>query len=91
MARGNRKVVQFAKGVRIYPAPDGRKKMCLSISRRSMKAGLSSLNEGQVVEYEEVPNKGQDFGGKSQGSTLTEISARGGPRSASDARVFIAA
>jgi CspA family cold shock protein len=23
------------------------------------KAGLSSLNEGQVVEYEEVPNKGK--------------------------------
>ena len=23
------------------------------------KAGLSSLNEGQIVEYQEVPNKGK--------------------------------
>jgi CspA family cold shock protein len=28
-------------------------------SRPSKKAGLSTLNEGQTVEYEEVPNKGK--------------------------------
>jgi len=33
-------------------------KMCSSTSLRS-KAGLSSLNEGQVVEYEEVSNRGK--------------------------------
>jgi cold shock protein len=33
-------------------------KMYLSISLR-WSAGLSGLNEGQVVEYEEVSNKGK--------------------------------
>ena len=32
--------------------------MCLSISRLS-RAGLSGLNEGQIVEYEEVADKGK--------------------------------
>jgi hypothetical protein len=27
------------------------------------KAGLNGLNEGQVVEYEEVPNKGKTSAG----------------------------
>jgi hypothetical protein len=31
--------------------------MCLSISRLSRKPASNGLNEGQVVEYEEVPNK----------------------------------
>jgi cold shock CspA family protein len=31
-----------------------------SISRRSNAAGLSSLNEGQRVEYEVVSNRGKE-------------------------------
>jgi hypothetical protein len=30
-----------------------------SISRRAERAGLSNLNEGQVVEYELVTNRGK--------------------------------
>ena len=33
--------------------------MCLSTSQPWRKPVLSTLNEGQVVEYEEVPNKGK--------------------------------
>ena len=33
--------------------------MCSSISLRSNEPGLSTLNEGQVVEYEEVSNRGK--------------------------------
>jgi cold shock CspA family protein len=38
------------------------------------KAGLPGLDEGQVVEYEEVPNRGS-LGGKSQGSALKAYSS----------------
>jgi len=31
------------------------------------RAGLSTLNEGQQVQYEEVANKGEDLGGEPQG------------------------
>ena len=51
-------VVQFAEGIRVYSAAGGRRKeMFLSTSLQS--AGLSSLNEGQIVEYDEVTNKGK--------------------------------
>ena len=33
--------------------------MCLSTSRQSSEPVLSDLNEGQIVEYEEVSNKGK--------------------------------
>jgi cold shock CspA family protein len=39
------------------------------------KAGLSSLNEGQVVEYEEVSNKRKNIGRTSQASTLILLNA----------------
>ena len=39
------------------------------------RAGLSSLNEGQVIEYEEVANKGKNIGRKSEGSTLILLRA----------------
>ena len=50
-------VVQFSKRVRIY---SGRRKRCFCpyFGCRE-RAGLSSLNEGQVIEYEEVANKGK--------------------------------
>ena len=34
-------------------------KTCLSIISAVERAGLSGLNDGQVVEYEEVANKGK--------------------------------
>jgi CspA family cold shock protein len=47
-----REVVQFAKRM------GGGRDVFVHISAVE-KAGLSSLNEGQVVEYQEVPNKGR--------------------------------
>jgi len=47
-------VVQFPKRVRIYSAA-GRRKNISAVER----AGLTGLNEGQVVEYEEVANNGK--------------------------------
>ena len=51
-------MVQFAKGLRIHSAADGGKDVFVHISAVE-RAGLSGLNEGQVVEYEEVANKGK--------------------------------
>ena len=34
------------------------------------RAGLSSLNEGQQVEYEVVSNRGKEFGREPQGQPL---------------------
>jgi cold shock protein len=42
----------------IQPQGGGGKDVFVHISAVE-KAGLSSLNEGQVVEYQEVPNKGK--------------------------------
>src|ERR1035441_5072332 len=42
----------------IQPASGGGKDVFVHISAFE-KAGLSTLNEGQTVEYEEVPNKGK--------------------------------
>ena len=52
-------VVQFPKGVRIlFSSRGGGKDVFVHISAVE-RAGLSSLNEGQVIEYEEVANKGK--------------------------------
>jgi len=52
-------VVQFPKRLRVYPAAGcGGKDVFVHISAVE-KAGLSGLNEGQVVDYDEVPNKGK--------------------------------
>ena len=51
-------VVQFPKRVRIYSAAGGGKDVFVHISAVE-RAGLSGLNEGQVIEYEEVVNKGK--------------------------------
>ena len=42
----------------IQPQDGGGKDVFVHISAVE-KAGLSSLNEGQIVEYQEVPNKGK--------------------------------
>ena len=51
-------MVQFAKGLRIIQPQTGGKDVFVHISAVK-RAGLSGLNEGQVVEYEEVANKGK--------------------------------
>jgi cold shock protein len=42
----------------IQPESGGGKDVFVHISAVE-KAGLSGLNEGQIVEYDEVPNKGK--------------------------------
>ena len=59
MATGTVKWFNSQKGYGfIEPQGGGGKDVFVHISAVE-KAGLSSLNEGQVVEYQEVPNKGK--------------------------------
>jgi cold shock protein len=59
MARGTVKWCNAQKGYGfIQPESGGGKDVFVHISAVE-KAGLSGLNEGQIVEYDEVPNKGK--------------------------------
>jgi CspA family cold shock protein len=59
MAKGTVKWFNPTKGYGfIQPQGGGGKDVFVHISAVE-KAGLSTLNEGQIVEYEEVPNKGK--------------------------------
>jgi hypothetical protein len=58
----HREVVQLAKRVRVYPAA-GRRRGCVCLISAVEKAGLNGLNEGQVVEYEKISNKGKTSAG----------------------------
>ena len=59
MARGTVKWFNSQKGYGfIEPQGGGQKDVFVHISAVE-KAGLSGLNEGQTVEYDEVPNRGK--------------------------------
>jgi CspA family cold shock protein len=58
VALGTVKWFNSQKGYGFIQPQDGGKDVFVHISAVE-KAGLSGLNEGQVVEYEEVPNKGK--------------------------------
>jgi CspA family cold shock protein len=59
MAKGTVKWFNATKGYGfIQPQDGGGKDVFVHISAVE-KTGLSSLNEGQIVEYEELPNKGK--------------------------------
>ncbi len=59
MARGTVKWFNATKGYGfVQPQGDGGKDVFVHISAVE-RAGLSSLNEGQIVGYDEVPNKGK--------------------------------
>ena len=58
MARGTVKWFNSQKGYGFIQPESGGKDMFVHISAVE-KAGLSSLNEGQVVEFEEVADKGK--------------------------------
>jgi len=51
-------VVQSNQGLRIHQPSSGGKDVFVHISAVE-KAGLSTLNEGQTVEYEEIANRGK--------------------------------
>jgi cold shock protein len=51
-------VVQLSKGYGFIQPQGGSKDVFVHISAVE-RAGLSSLNEGQVVEYEEISNRGK--------------------------------
>ena len=58
MALGTVKWFNSQKGYGFIQPQSGGKRCVVHISAVE-KAGLSGLNEGQVVEYEEVANKGK--------------------------------
>jgi CspA family cold shock protein len=59
MARGTVKWFNSQKGYGfIQPEAGGGKDVFVHISAVE-KAGLSGLNEGQVLDYDELPNKGK--------------------------------
>ena len=58
MARGTVKWFNTQKGYGFIAPQGGGKDVFVHISAVE-RAGLSGLNEGQVVEYEEVANKGK--------------------------------
>ena len=57
MARGIVKWFNSQKGYGFIQPQGGGKDVFVHIS--AVKAGLSGLNEGQTVEYEEVSNRGK--------------------------------
>src|SRR4029453_4128513 len=58
MATGTVKWFNPSKGCGFIAPPDGGKDVFVHISAVE-RAGLTSLNEGQVVEYEVVSNRGK--------------------------------
>ena len=58
MATGTVKWFNPQKGFGFIQPDNGGKDVFVHISAVE-KAGLSTLNEGQTVEYEEMPNKGK--------------------------------
>ena len=58
MAKGTVKWFNATKGYGFIQPQSGGKYVFVHISAVE-RAGLSSLNEGQVVEYEEVSNRGK--------------------------------
>ena len=69
MARGTVKWFNSQKGYGFIAPQGGGKDVFVHISAVE-RAGLTGLNEGQVVEYEEVAEQGQDVGRKPQGFAL---------------------
>jgi CspA family cold shock protein len=58
MARGTVKWFNSQKGYGFIQPQDGSKDVFVHISAVE-KAGLTGLNEGQSIEYEEVSNRGK--------------------------------
>jgi cold shock protein len=58
MARGTVKWFNSVKGYGFIQPQDGGRDVFINISAVE-KAGLPGLNEGQVIEYEEVSNRGK--------------------------------
>ena len=58
MARGTVKWFNSQKGYGFIQPQDGGRDVFIHISAVE-KAGLPGLNEGQVIEYEEVSNRGK--------------------------------
>jgi CspA family cold shock protein len=58
MAKGTVKWFNSAKGYGFIQPSGGGKDVFVHISAVE-RAGLSSLNEGQAIEYEEVSNRGK--------------------------------
>ena len=80
MPKGTVKWFNSQKGYGFIQPQSGGKDVFVNISAVE-RAGLSGLNDGQIVEYEEVSNKGKTWQ-KSEGSALTPTKAEKSTRSA---------
>lgn len=69
MPKGTVKWFNGQKGYGFIQPTDGSRDIFVHISAVE-RAGLSSLNEGQNVEFEVVENRGKVVGGKSQGQQI---------------------
>ena len=74
MATGTVKWFNPTKGYGFIQPQGGGKDVFVHISAVE-RAGLSTLNEGQIVQYEVVSNRGKEFGGPSQGRLNTSGAA----------------
>ena len=81
MPKGTVKWFNSQKGYGFIQPQSGGKDVFVHISAVE-RAGLSGLNDGQIVEYEEVSNKGKTSGRESEGSALTPTKAEKSTRSA---------
>ena len=73
MASGNVKWFNPTKGYGFIQPSDGGKDVFVHISAVE-RAGLSTLNEGQRVDYELVSKSRQDLGGESEGRLSSTFS-----------------
>ena len=71
MATGTVKWFNATKGYGFIQPDNGSKDVFVQISAVE-KAGLSTLNEGAKVSYEEVPNKGKTSAENSEGRVTSE-------------------
>ncbi len=72
MPKGTVKWFNSQKGYGFIQPQGGSKDVFVHISAVE-RAGLSSLNEGQVVEYEEVSNSRQNVSRKPESSALSFV------------------
>ena len=70
MAKGTVKWFNPTKGYGFIQPSNGGKDVFVHISA-VQKAGLSTLNEGQTIEYEEIANRGKMFPGGREGLPST--------------------
>ena len=76
MPRGTVKWFNSQRGAVTSNRREAAEGMCRCIARPSGRQVLPGLNEGLIVEFDEVPSKSKTLGRDSQGSTLSRAATR---------------